>query len=68
MLPRETFLKHKVVQGNHSVWMFGRYFQIFHSVGDQLSDLLPWDFLVIVDGCPCVFGAEGGVFYPFQFF
>ena len=62
-------MKHKVVQGNHIFLTFERYFQNFHFVFDQLCDLLPWQFLVIVNGCPCVFGPGGGggaVFQAFQ--
>ena len=37
-----TCLKQKVIQGNQSFLTFQHYFQIFHSVFDQLCDPFPW--------------------------
>ena len=68
LLSPGTCLKHKVVQGNQSFMTFERYFQNFHSVFDQLCDLLPWQSFVIVNGCPCVFGPGGGCFSRFSIF
>ena len=45
--------------------MFEHYFQNFHTVVDQLCDLLLWLFLLIVNGCPFVFGPGGGCFSRF---
>ena len=59
----KSCLKDKVVQGNQSFLTFERYFQNFHRVFDQLCDLLRWQFFVIVNGCPCVIGPGGGVFF-----
>ena len=61
-----TFLTHKVVQLHQRFLTFERYFKIFHTVFHQLCDLLPWQFFVILNGCPCVFGPGLGEFHAFQ--
>ena len=54
------FLKHNVVQRKQRFWTFEHYFPNFHCLFLQLCNLLPWCFVVILHGCPRVFG-RGGV-------